>query len=544
MTGTTRASQRFPTRQYAYGRGVTEGLVRASALEAQPPAGSVFRFIAGRDAAPLPIAAETGRQALSDPFAQLVLFGAAPVPTSLRQLLAQLDLFNADADRGLPVQRSFLVADGGQIPWTPQTDDLRRDFRFVIVRQRDTLPGLLISASTSIDSDEAFLQVIGWDPAAGAYQFYDRRAGAWAWAGSSWDALAPDSRGRGPFDSHVNGALNMKELKLPWVNWHSESATILDSALAPDDPLRNEPLWIRRQPAQDFERTVARPGIQRWTDARFRRSLRAGDGSALDLAPFMRQVLETTTVNLASSPISNPGLATALNVPLPLTFFVAADALFNALDLEPDIKVPQVTTAIYREMLRRYEVRVGDGNHTFPGDTHFVFVVPEPAFEDLTVLQGLLSADVLSPKLAAALLMVDFVNPVFSARRAALLRYVPQSTPAASDFSRLFVTAIQGSAAAAVAGTPEEEFMANWNLPESTWKRDLEQRIETFFAAIQGRLGTPDGFAPLFELAESRRREFRRRPLAEFRLTTPITNVPETAPLLELSPAGDVQRKP
>ena len=47
-------------------------------------------------------------------------------------------------------------------------------------------------------------------------------------------------------------------------------------------------------------------------------------------------------------------------------------------------------------------------------------------------------------------------------------------------------------------------------------------------------LATPAEFSKIFELAESRRREFRRRPLAEFRLTTPVTNIPDTAPLLEM----------
>ena len=50
-------------------------------------------------------------------------------------------------------------------------------------------------------------------------------------------------------------------------------------------------------------------------------------------------------------------------------------------------------------------------------------------------------------------------------------------------------------------------------------------------------------FSKIFELAESRRREFRRRPLAEFRLTTPVTNIPDAAPLLEMDAAGIVRPK-
>jgi hypothetical protein len=47
----------------------------------------------------------------------------------------------------------------------------------------------------------------------------------------------------------------------------------------------------------------------------------------------------------------------------------------------------------------------------------------------------------------------------------------------------------------------------------------------------------------VFQLAESRRREFRKRPLAEFRLTTPITNIAEDAELLEFAADGTVRPK-
>ena len=136
------------------------------------------------------------------------------------------------------------MADGGQVPWSSATETLQRNFRLAIARQSptDAQPDILISARLDIDSPTNFLQVIGWDAEAGASQFYERRNGHWILAGSSWDALAPGSRGAGPFDSHINGALNMKELKFPWLHWHSPSATISDEVLSPADPLRNEAL--------------------------------------------------------------------------------------------------------------------------------------------------------------------------------------------------------------------------------------------------------------------------------------------------------------
>jgi hypothetical protein len=47
----------------------------------------------------------------------------------------------------------------------------------------------------------------------------------------------------------------------------------------------------------------------------------------------------------------------------------------------------------------------------------------------------------------------------------------------------------------------------------------------------------------LFELAESRRREFRRTPLAEFPLTLAQSSVSPKAAALELTQAGVVQPK-
>ena len=291
-----------------------------------------------------------------------MLFGGQDLPLSLRTLLAHLDSLDRNP---LPVQRSFVVADGGQIPWTSETDDLQRNFRLVVTRHpaAGQHPDVMVSASTNLDSASAFLQVVSWDDELGAFQFYDRRDDSWIWAGSSWDALAPDSRGKGPFDSHVNGALNMKELKRPWVHWHSPAARILDSALAPDDPLAAEPLWVNRGQADEFERAIARPGIQRWTAARIERRTR--DGRLTSLPEFMRQVLDTSTINLAASPLSQPALAGATTVPLPLTFFVNSDALIDVLDLDPALDIPRVSAAVYRDILRRYQVGITDGRFRF-----------------------------------------------------------------------------------------------------------------------------------------------------------------------------------
>jgi hypothetical protein len=140
--------------------------------------------------------------------------------------------------------------------------------------------------------------------------------------------------------------------------------------------------------------------------------------------------------------------------------------------------------------------------------------------------------------------MIDFSNPVFSRRRSQLSKYVPVSALIGntSAFETWFVQQVRTGAASLPAGSPEREFLDLWD--ESTgWEATCAEKLKAFLKNVQDRIRTPQGFYPIFELAESRRREFRKRPLAEFRLTTPTTNIAENAPLLELTPDGSVQPK-
>jgi hypothetical protein len=266
-------------------------------------------------------------------------------------------------------------------------------------------------------------------------------------------------------------------------------------------------------------------------------------GRLTRLPEFMRHLLETTTVNLTSSVAENGQLAGLDRLNLPLTFFFNADALLNTLGLEPDISVPEVDAGLYRNCLERFEVAVTDGTFRFPGDTHFAFAAPEPAFEDLPVLESLLGASLISRKLAACLLMVDFPNPVFSARRAALMKYVRASAATGQGDLPEFIAAVERAAATLPPESPETEFLSNWRIPDSDWEHVFEKRIEKLMANVGERLSSATAFPDIFRLAEARRREFRRRPLAEFRLTTPATNIPEDAPLLELTADGRVVEK-
>ena len=536
---------RFPTRHYAWRpRGVEFDAAAKTPLVLPP--GILHRFILGRDAKPVAMTNGDIEERLRDPFASLLLRRGI-FPVTLTELLGALNKVNASAN-GVPSQRTFIVAEGGQIQWTTATSQLDRGVRLVVARGAAAgLPSLFVSTSTEIDSPSTFLQVLTWDAAAGVFQWYDRRAGTWIWAGNSFDSLADDSRGQGPFDSHVNGALNMKELKVPWIHWHSQSASISPEAFPPGDPFVMSELYLNRSGAEDLERQIVRPSISRWNTARF--ASRTSAGELQRLPEFFRQVLSTTSVNLAASPEASTQLKAGSRFVLPLTLFVDIDGLINELDILEDLDPIEIDGGAYLAALAEFDVALRDDQSGFvqSGDAFFACPVPERAFEDQVVLHALLSKDdeskqVLSDRLAACMLMVDFSNPVFSARREVLLKYVPATAPLGNPraLEEAFVSAVTN--AAMPAGSPEAEFLANWTIPDNQWRKVFAQRIRDYMTAAT--LAVTHHFNDVFRLIDSRRREFRRRPLAEFSLTVPSSNIPRDAPFVEIGIDARVRDKP
>ena len=116
-------------------------------------------------------------------------------------------------------------------------------------------------------------------------------------------------------------------------------------------------------------------------------------------------------------------------------------------------------------------------------------------------MESIIFSAVISRKLAACLLMVDFPNPVFSRRRAALMKYVPASAATGQGDLAEFVAAVERASAELPAGSPEAEFLANWRLPNNEWQRAFEKRIEEFMATVGEHLSSAAAFPDIFRLA-------------------------------------------
>ena len=459
-----RAWRSFPTRN----------ALNLAAADVTLMAAVLYRQVVGKDDAPVPTEADQ-LVALTDPFAALVLRRGA-WPLTLRAVLAALDAMNADP-QSVPQQDVFVVGDGSQLAWTPANAHVSRNLRYAVVRRNNGVPMIMISTGTDIDSEEIFLQIIGWDSQQSVYNYYLRHAPTWVWAGNSWHAFDPASRGKGCFDSHVNGSVVMKERKLPWLHWHSMSATI-DGCLAPDDPLRADPLFATKKGAQILQTQVVEPGVRRWTQARLERSLTT-PGSVTMLPALLQHVITTTTINLTSSPVESRVVTAATTVRLPLSFFFNTDALLNIVGLAPALTTPTTPGAFYVQSLKDFDFHLQDETgRVADGDVHFAFTVPEAGLEDLDVLDQLIRRGVISRRLAACLLMVDFPNAVDSATRSSLLQYVPASATYAdgrSDLDTVLSKSIVQAASTLPEESPEHAFAANWQT--ANWEQDFARRI-------------------------------------------------------------------
>lgn len=487
---------------------------------------AVYRFIIGKDDSPQKLNREEASRELGDPFAQLLLLEEKFPRTAGAVLAALEDVVTADDP--LRRHRFFVVGEGGQIQPVPGVPPAQRNLRFLVTC--GTGPDGPDIMMTAFHPDHGTIELMAWDRRVGGFNFYRTvgSANAWIFAGNSRHALAAPTRDNGPFESHKNGHFLMKELRLPWINWDSPKAKIARSIFTAEG-LADHP-WIRRlEPAGAYtlEDDIAISSITRWTRSRFD-ALLSGNSKETPRRIF-EQLLVTLTVNLRSSHTSSEAaVAGAVSeVDLPDTFFVDSGLLVEVLGLQ-SAPAQFVASTIYARSLETFAFTFTDGaEFSRKGDTHFAFVVPERAFEDIDTIRQVLERGIIDRRLVASLLMVDFPNPIFSARRQQLLQYVPDTPMSGSpqDFAEQVANSILGTPEAAQAEMAENEFAERWNAGESfedTFNNLLQRYYNTFVA----NLGSQQGFDEYVLLAESRRAQVIRMPIFESPLLFARTNIP------------------
>ncbi len=468
---------------------------------------SLVRFVVGSGDEPVPLdPSEIAR--LGDPLARH-LFSNSVFPTTAEGVLDALG--NGDP---LSSQSSFVVGEGSQLPPGVDGAGIRA---FLVTRgEGEDGPDIILSALGRPDNE--FVEVLAWDTTAGGFNYYTTDRGApWVLAGNSADAFREGSAGFGPFESHPSGNVIMKELRRPWVHWQSRDASVRVAALPPK--IASHRWFTQKKGAETFETQAVMPAIKRWN--RVRLNEMSASGSVASVPLLLRSFLGTPTVNLVSSLTDAESVldeAAPRDFTFPGAFLADTECLSGVLGLAaPTNEQRTVSGAAYREVLVSHSVtlRLDDGTPILdpPSDTHFVFVVPERAFEDIDIVRGAVERGLVSKRLAACLLMVDFPNPVFSPRRESLLAHLPETAPT-SDLSGTIANAILDSDKSAEEGTPEREFKDFFEVGDE-WPTRFDEILREYYAAATAALETPDRLDALFRLAESRRAAARALPIME-----------------------------
>jgi hypothetical protein len=478
-------------------------------------------------------------------------------------------------------KKIYLVAEGGQIPLSVAPRDKNRDPRIAITWKGDGILSALLSGNPGSTTD--FLQVIAWDSQKKKFNYYELNDDRnWSWAGDSSHARQPQFIGQGCFDCHHNGSVIMKELKVPWNNWTSQAATI-DLSFLPK-MVAQDPNLSQLIGAEQLEQDI-RGGVSQyyteWLDKHISSDLK----TITEIPELLRHLTNTTSVNFESN---NPNPTNTAIVP-PKNFFLFDDAWaqvagdgfggagynFLATIGFDNNKFKQIIES--KGFVLRQCDRIPNTNKCQPnivdyeqkGTTFNPFFVPVPSNEDTFVIQNLMKFRIdrsnqrkdiqfITDKFAAAVLMVDFQNPVFSSVRSSLQTYADKLDVAiidnqgVSNIPSLFVAQIQkavkNQSPCSIQNldscSAEQQFLNTWNLPDATWKDTVNQRIQAYLNAVGNQIASGTGLSDYVDLSISRGRQFASiepiNNLFESSLLLPQTDLPTNAPVLRMQTDGKV----
>jgi hypothetical protein len=404
--------------------------------------------------------------------------------------------------------------------------------------------------SVIFDSDRirpGFIEAWGWDGVRGRYNYYkvDGNPPAWKFRTSSVDAdnLAPEARKGTCLACHINGAPVMKELPLPWNNWHSFKSlqNYLTASGAGHWPIAEGAHLAALSGAENLETGFILPSIIQFNGRRIDGLIRKTAAGAPATFPgglqeitdgprLLRSLFETTEYNIGSSgdlsglhPFAPVHNGPTKKFAVPDTFFLNANILagggppqYQGLGIDDARQfgnLASVAPAEYTKLVNTSGVKFD----TTPGDSNFAWFVPEASHSDNHMIDALVKRGIITPQFAAAVLAVDLENPVFSVRTPGLRKFIPATfrfkprqggiAPAAhpDDLTKTVIAAL--NAAAPSAGTPEADFLAVLQTPNPV--AVLRQRVLEYKARVQSRLAGAQRDAELtrlFNLAVQRRK--------------------------------------
>ncbi len=418
---------------------------------------SPLQWSQNRDGAPADALSAADFASLGDPLFNLVLRDKAH--------LVKLSEIEQAIQPDSTKRRLFVVSE--RIVSDAQTSGRRAVLAFVGANGGEELQGnvmLSFSFGPNGPSELVDIEAWGWDSHRRRYNYYKLdRTGiqpaqrVWKFRGSSEraDLLQPSEREGTCMGCHVNGAPVMKEMFLPWNNWHGsfKAEYLVDGSghPAPWPTAATTRFKTSLDIAERFETDFMIPSIKRFNSARLnsalKRSNQTGDRlvepsgrmTAVEGQRLLRPLFETTEVNLISSrdksgrhPLGSPtDFVPSLRVRIPDNLFLNTHLIAGggtpgylglqlpeAAEFRPFAALTQQENS---DLLEMFQVTFNIAR----GDANFAWFGPEPSLIDNDLADQLLRSGVVTPHFLAAVLAIDLESPVFSEKRASLLKYIP-----------------------------------------------------------------------------------------------------------------------
>jgi hypothetical protein len=477
---------------------------QAPAAQAQPapPKPVLLSGTGAPGTAPQPLS-DADRAKLQDPLFQLVLKDHADAKT-----LADLNKFLK------PAGQDVFVVDEHIADSQPQVGNGLAERRAVITMNGTTNNQILdqnVLLSMEFNSEQfqspSFIEAMGWDDSSGSFNYYkldkrqDEPTATWKFRGNSKNAdlLSASSRQGTCMQCHINGAVVMKELDLPWNNWNSFSskASYLSAGNTswPIVNAANTPL-SNLDGAESLETATIKPAITRFNERRIS-TLKSADGQTIvDAKRLLKPLFVTTEFNLISShamsalhPFSaSTGSGTKKVVDVPNRFFIN-DQTLSALNISSDFRFATLEGKDYEHLVRQTKTTL---NGQQPGDTNFAWFVPEASFVDSDWVRQIVSEQkIVPPAFALAALAIDIETPILSTDRANLWsdKILPAQFKIGPNNDLIAQVVKNLTALNPASGTPEAKFLALLSQPDKV-ATTVQTQVDQYVKRERDRLSS------------------------------------------------------
>jgi len=399
-----------------------------------------------------------GDSGTADDAVRRVLLATSPIPKDIFEIRQRLEAHGGNL-------KAHLVVNGGHDNPTRTTEAAEKFMAFETYS--NATPG------KTVDEDElffgfflgedhgtlvarpGFVELIAWDRTKQVYNFWELLGTGWHYRGDSNDVLTdimkinvadaspqfkdpPVLRCSG---CHTLGGPIMKELAEPHNDWWTRARKFnlgpytLQAGIDATNPAHVAArLFDEAKEATDAANlsTQVKKGIDRLLSARAKRG---GDGQ--NLRQQLRSLFTSMEINLVSDRVSlQERMRKNEAVELSQEFFVDSRLV------EKSQPIP-VKIALYKDALINVGSQFAPGETLGLMETHHAFLVPARSYIDNQMIRTLLQQGILDDELVADVLAVDFTTPVFSAARASLIKFVPDTAENIADLRKQLIAALE-----------------------------------------------------------------------------------------------------